>query len=42
MMRFAEEAGKLMPHAEIVELHHETKLRRALGHGKGDRRAVAG
>ena len=26
MMRFAAEAGKLLPHAEIVELHHETKL----------------
>jgi len=26
MMRFAAEAGKLMPHAEIIELHHETKL----------------
>ncbi len=26
MMRFAAEAGKVMPHAEIVELHHETKL----------------
>ena len=26
MMRFAEEAGKLMPHAAIVELHHEQKL----------------
>ena len=26
MMRFAAEAGKLMPHAEILELHHETKL----------------
>jgi 4-hydroxy-tetrahydrodipicolinate reductase len=26
MMRFAAEAGKLMPHAEIVELHHEQKL----------------
>ena len=26
MMRFAEEAGKLLPNAEIVELHHETKL----------------
>jgi 4-hydroxy-tetrahydrodipicolinate reductase len=25
MMRLAEEAGKVMPHAEIVELHHETK-----------------
>jgi len=26
MMRFAAEAGTLMPRAEIVELHHETKL----------------
>jgi 4-hydroxy-tetrahydrodipicolinate reductase len=26
MMRFAAEAGKLLPHAVIVELHHETKL----------------
>ncbi len=26
MMRFAAEAGKLFPQAEIVELHHETKL----------------
>ena len=26
MMRFAEEAGKVMPHAEIIELHHVTKL----------------
>jgi 4-hydroxy-tetrahydrodipicolinate reductase len=25
MMRFAAEAAKLLPHAEIVELHHETK-----------------
>ncbi len=25
MMRFAEEAGKVMPDAEIIELHHETK-----------------
>ncbi len=25
MMRFAAEAGALLPHAEIVELHHETK-----------------
>jgi 4-hydroxy-tetrahydrodipicolinate reductase len=25
MMRLAEEAGKVMPHAEIIELHHETK-----------------
>ena len=26
MMRFAAEAGKLMPKAEIIELHHERKL----------------
>ncbi len=26
MMRFAAEAGKLMPHVEIVELHHDQKL----------------
>jgi 4-hydroxy-tetrahydrodipicolinate reductase len=26
MMRFAAEAGKVLPHAEIIELHHEQKL----------------
>jgi 4-hydroxy-tetrahydrodipicolinate reductase len=26
MMRFAAQAAKFMPHAEIVELHHDTKL----------------
>ncbi|MFN0154152.1 MAG: 4-hydroxy-tetrahydrodipicolinate reductase [Gaiella sp.] len=26
MMRFAEMAARLMPHAEIVEAHHETKV----------------
>ncbi len=26
MMRFAEEAARYMPRAEIIELHHETKL----------------
>ncbi len=26
MLRFAAEAAKVMPHAEIVELHHEAKL----------------
>jgi 4-hydroxy-tetrahydrodipicolinate reductase len=26
MMRFAEEAAATMPHAEIIELHHETKI----------------
>ena len=26
MMRFAAEAAKHLPRAEIIELHHETKL----------------
>ena len=26
MLRFAAEAGRVLPHAEIVELHHESKL----------------
>ena len=26
MMRFAAEAGKVLPHAEIIELHHDQKL----------------
>ena len=26
MMRFAEEAARFMPAAEIIELHHETKV----------------
>jgi 4-hydroxy-tetrahydrodipicolinate reductase len=26
MMRFAEEAGRHLPSAEIVELHHDTKV----------------
>ena len=26
MMRFAEEAARHMPHAEIIELHHDTKV----------------
>lgn len=26
MMRFAEEASRLLPNAEIVEMHHETKV----------------
>ena len=30
MMRFAAEAAAHMPEAEIVELHHDRKLRRAL------------
>ena len=31
-----------MPHAEIIELHHETKRDAPSGHGQGDRRAAAG
>ncbi|MEI6447998.1 MAG: dihydrodipicolinate reductase C-terminal domain-containing protein [Actinomycetes bacterium] len=31
MMRFAEEAARLMPGAEIVELHHDAKLDRPSG-----------
>ncbi len=36
MMRFAAEAGKLLPRAEIVELHHDHEARRAVGDGEGD------
>ena len=41
MMRFAAEAGKVLPHAEIVELHHDDEARRAVGDGEGDRGAAA-
>ena len=39
MMRFAEEAAKVFPRAEIVELHSEDEARRAVGHLEGDRGA---
>ena len=34
MMRFAAEAAKVLPHAEIVELHHESKLDEPSGTAK--------
>jgi 4-hydroxy-tetrahydrodipicolinate reductase len=42
MMRFAEEAGKVMPHAEIVELHHETKLDAPSGTAKATAERLPG
>ena len=38
MMRFAAEAARTFPAAEIVELHHDDEGGRAVGHGKGDGR----
>ena len=40
MMRFAEEAARHLERAEIVELHHATKLDAPSGHGEGDRGAA--
>ena len=42
MMRFAEEAGKLLPNAEIVELHHETKLDAPSGTAKATAERLPG
>lgn len=42
MMRFAEEAGKVLPHAEIVELHHETKLDAPSGTAKATAELLPG
>lgn len=42
MMRFAEEAATLMPHAEIVELHHETKLDAPSGTAKATAARMGG
>ncbi len=42
MMRFAEEAARHMPAAEIVELHHETKIDAPSGTGEGDGGSPAG
>ena len=39
MMRFAAEAAKHLPRAEIVELHHETKVDAPVRNGEGDRRS---
>jgi 4-hydroxy-tetrahydrodipicolinate reductase len=42
MMRFAEEAARHMPHAEIVELHHETKLDAPSGTAKATASRMGG
>lgn len=42
MMRFAAEAARAMPHAEIVELHHETKLDAPSGTAKATAARMGG
>jgi 4-hydroxy-tetrahydrodipicolinate reductase len=42
MMRFAQEAARVMPHAEIVELHHETKLDAPSGTAKATAERMGG
>jgi 4-hydroxy-tetrahydrodipicolinate reductase len=42
MMRFAAEAAKLMPRAEIVELHHETKVDAPSGTAKATAAILGG
>jgi 4-hydroxy-tetrahydrodipicolinate reductase len=42
MMRFAEEAGKVLPNAEIVELHPETKLDAPSGTAKATAERLPG
>ncbi len=42
MMRFAGEAARHLPSAEIVELHHETKLDAPSGTAKATARALGG
>ena len=42
MMRFAAEAGKLLPDAAIVELHHETKLDAPSGTAKATAALLGG
>ncbi len=42
MMRFAVEAAKHMPRAEIVELHHETKVDAPSGTAKATAEAMGG
>jgi 4-hydroxy-tetrahydrodipicolinate reductase len=42
MMRFAGEAAKHMPKAEIIELHHETKLDAPSGTAKATAAAMGG
>ena len=42
MMRFAAEAARVLPRAEIVELHHETKLDAPSGTAKATAEALGG
>ncbi|HEX2045606.1 MAG TPA: dihydrodipicolinate reductase C-terminal domain-containing protein [Gaiellaceae bacterium] len=42
MMRFAAEAGRHLPRAEIVELHHETKLDAPSGTAQATARGLPG
>ena len=42
MMRFAAEAAKVIPRAEIVELHHETKVDAPSGTAKATAEAMGG
>jgi 4-hydroxy-tetrahydrodipicolinate reductase len=42
MMRFAAEAGRHLPRAEIVEFHHETKLDAPSGTAQATARALPG
>jgi 4-hydroxy-tetrahydrodipicolinate reductase len=42
MMRFAAEAGRHLPRAEIVELHHETKVDAPSGTAKATAEALPG
>ena len=42
MMRFAEEAGRVLPKAEIVEFHHETKLDAPSGTAKATAERLPG
>ncbi|MGH2995765.1 MAG: 4-hydroxy-tetrahydrodipicolinate reductase [Gaiellaceae bacterium] len=42
MMRFAGEAGRYLPRAEIVELHHETKLDAPSGTAKATAQVLPG
>jgi len=42
MMRFAEEAARFLPRAEIVELHHETKLDAPSGTAKATAERLPG
>ena len=42
MMRFAAEAAKHIPRAEIVELHHETKVDAPSGTAKATAEAMGG